>query len=262
MTAAPATKAPAAASPPGRSRRRLLRPSLLSLTIAAVGVSAVAHAMTVAGAAQAGTAATPPTRLGVSIQQSLSERDQEIAKRMRAANLREQSARAAEQRLKADAESRRAQTDAQAKAGADDAEAPKPIEDLARIYQTMKPARAAPIFAALDLDIQTQIARRMRERAVALLMANMDPLSAVRLSMSLAGRRPIALAMPVPAAPPPQVVEARVPPTAPAPRERSPAPSPANERIASAADVRQSAHPRVPTIPAPRVAPEATTVSR
>ncbi|WP_216599957.1 MotE family protein [Sphingomonas sp. AP4-R1] len=258
MTGAPASNAPA----PTRARGRLLRPSLLSLTIAAVGVSAVAHAMTVAGAAQAGASAPPPTRLGVSIQQSMSERDQEIARRMRAATLREQSARAVEQRLKADAESRRAQTDAQAKAGADDAEAPKPIEDLARIYQTMKPARAAPIFAALDLDIQTQIARRMRERAVALLMANMDPLSAVRLSMSLAGRRPIALAVPVTPAAQMQVTETRAQPPAPAPREKASTPAPAGERIASAADARQTTRPRVPTIAAPRVAPEAAPVSR
>jgi flagellar motility protein MotE (MotC chaperone) len=231
---------------------------LLSLTVAAVGVSAVTHAMTATGAVQTASAPLPPpTRLGVSIQQSLAERDQEIAKRMRAAALREQSARATEQRLKADVESRQSQADAQGKAPAPGAPAPQPIQDLAHIYQTMKPARAAPIFAALDIDIQTQIARQMRERAVAQIMANMDPLSAVRLSMALAGRKPIAVAMPQLPSPAP-----RPAPAVSASRSRPNTEYAANDRITTAADGRPTtARPRIAGVTPPRVSASAAPTS-
>lgn len=246
-------------------RRIVMRPSLLSLTAAAAGVSAIAHAMTMAGGAEsAASPFPPPTRMGVSIQQSLSERDQDLVRRTRAANLREQSARATEQRLKAELESRQnplgAPNSAQSSAMAD---APQPIENLARIYQTMKPARAAPIFEALDLDVQTQIAWRMRERAIALIMANMEPDAAVRLSMALAGRRPAPLAFRSPSAlAPAQLAYAGMQPQAPRDRGKpgyAPPPPPTAgslngrpmaERARMAAPA--SARPR---LQAPRVQP-------
>jgi flagellar motility protein MotE (MotC chaperone) len=229
--------------------RTAIRPSLLSLTAAAVGVSAVTHAMTATSVVQTAPPPPPPTRLGVSIQQSLAERDQEIAKRMRAAALREQSARATEQRLKADVEARQTQADPQGKAPAPGGPAPQPIQDLAHIYQTMKPARAAPIFAALDIDIQTQVARQMRERAVAQIMANMDPLSAVRLSMALAGRKPVAVAMPQLPSPDPRPALAASPS-----RSRPNMDYAANDRITTAADGRPTtARPRIAAVTPPRV---------
>ncbi len=246
--AQPARTAAASAGPPRSRWRSAIRPSLLSLTAAAVGVSAVTHAMTATGAVQTiSSPPSPPTRLGVSIQQSLAERDQDIARRMRAAALREQSARATEQRLKADVEARQAPADVPGRAAATGGQAPQPIEDLAHIYQTMKPARAAPIFAALDLDIQMQIARQMRERAVAQMMANMDPLSAVRLSMALAGRKPV----PLPQAPGP---DPRAVPVAATPHERPKAEYAANDGIATAADGRPTtARPRIAAVAPPRV---------
>jgi flagellar motility protein MotE (MotC chaperone) len=238
-----------AADPRPAWRRLLVRPSLLSLTAAAVGISAIAHAVTVAGTTEiAGASAAPPTRMGVSIQQSLAERDQDLARRTRAAILREQSMRAAEQRLKAELQARQAAANpAAGTATGNPAEVPQPIEDLARIYQTMRPARAAPIFAALDLDVQTQIARRMRERAMALIMANMPPDAAVRLSMALAGRRPALTQI------------SQVPATMPMdpPRARTAAEPVLSARpagaLAAGAGPRRAV-PRVPQIAAPRTA--------
>lgn len=171
----------------GRSQllgRMAWKPSLLSLTAGAAMLSAVANAVAV-GAAQDPTS---QTRMGASIQQSLGERDQQIAKQKRALDLREQAMRAAEQRLKADMQAKQGGDPGQ-QAGTPDSEAPQPFDDLARIYQTMKPARAAPIFERLDLEVQVAIAKRMRERAMAMILSNMSPGAAVKLSMALAGRR-------------------------------------------------------------------------
>ena len=54
----------------------------------------------------------------------------------------------------------------------------------------MKPAKAAVIFERLDMEVQTEVAKRMRERSTALIVSNMSPNAAVQLSMALAGKRP------------------------------------------------------------------------
>lgn len=161
------------------------RPSLLVITAGFAGVTAFANAV----------AADPaPTRMGVSIQQSMSERDQALAKQKRNLEMREQATRAAEARLKASVEARKAPAPNAANPANPGGAAPldpnaQPYDDLARIYQTMKPARAAPIFERLDLEVQLQIARHMRERSTALILSNMSPNAAVQLSMALAGQR-------------------------------------------------------------------------
>lgn len=166
--------------------RKFPRPSLLLLTAGVAGLSAIANVVSAAAPADP----APTTRLGASIQQSVRERDAELARQRRALDLREQAARASEARLKADIEARQTEGARGSPANADAEAAPsEPYDELARIYQTMKPARAAPIFERLDLEVQTQVARRMRERAVALIMSNMSANGAVQLSMSLAGRR-------------------------------------------------------------------------
>ncbi|MBB5685257.1 MotE family protein [Sphingobium boeckii] len=172
-----------------RARAFAKRPSLLAITAGFAGLTAFANAMA-AGADPA------PTRMGVSIQQSMGERDQALAKQKRGLELREQATRAAEARLKASVEARKTTAAnaenpalaAQAQAAALEENA-QPFDDLARIYQTMKPGKAAPIFERLDLDVQLQIARRMRERSTALILSSMSPNAAVQLSMALAGHR-------------------------------------------------------------------------
>jgi flagellar motility protein MotE (MotC chaperone) len=183
---------------------------------AVAGISAIANAM----ASAAPSPAEPePTRLGTSIQQSMRERDQALAGQKRALDLREQAQRAAEQRL---------QTDLQATQGTNAGLGGGPAtvyDELARIYQTMKPAKAAPIFERLELDVQLQVARRMRERSTALMLAAMSPDAAVELSMALAGRQVVkAPPKPVEAAPRPQQIGVRagtVPPVDPARSRRS-----------------------------------------
>jgi len=86
----------------------------------------------------------------------------------------EQAAKAGEARLAAEMRARHEQPGSTDPAQGASVEPNQPYDDLARIYQTMKPARAAPIFEKLDLEVQTQVARRMRERSAALLMAAMS----------------------------------------------------------------------------------------
>ncbi|WP_010410974.1 magnesium transporter MgtE N-terminal domain-containing protein [Citromicrobium sp. JLT1363] len=52
----------------------------------------------------------------------------------------------------------------------------------------MKPKQAAPVFEQLDIDVQIAVARKMRERSTAQILAAMTPQGAARLSMALAGK--------------------------------------------------------------------------
>jgi flagellar motility protein MotE (MotC chaperone) len=153
---------------------------LLALTAIAAAVSIVANAV---GAVTAAT--EPATRQGVSIEKDIAAQARSAADRNRALDMREQVARATEERLKANLAE---QTAAAAKpgSGADAAEPGEQYDSLARVYQAMKPARAAPVFEQLAMDVQMQVARRMRDRAMAMILAAMTPDGAAALSMSLA----------------------------------------------------------------------------
>ncbi|AGH49087.1 magnesium transporter, mgtE intracellular region domain-containing protein [Sphingomonas sp. MM-1] len=176
---------------PGVVRDLVRKPSLLSLTAGVAGLSVIANAVAVA--APTAEQPAPASRLGASIQQSVRERDQAIADQKRGLDLREQALRASEARLKADLAQRQAEAAQSAsssgRGGAQGGDGNDSYDDLARIYQTMKPAKAAVIFERLDLDVQTEIARRMRERSTAMIVSNMTPNAAVQLSMALAGKR-------------------------------------------------------------------------
>lgn len=175
------------------------RPTPLMLLGLGAAVSMVAHgvALTAAPSNSQGQ-----TRMGASIQESIAERDRKAAQRARSLDIQEQALRAAEQRIATSPQQAPAATPA-APASAPGAPvgatgngqmandpAEQQFENLARIYQTMKPARAAVVFEKLSLDVQVKIARKMRERSMALIMGAMEPEKAAKLSMALAGRRP------------------------------------------------------------------------
>ena len=176
------------------------RAPLLAMLAGMAAVSIVTNGVAVSAPA------TPETRMGVSIKQSVKDRDRVAAERNRALDLREQAARAAEERLKADMQARQNMP----KPGSKEAEEDSPYDNLARIYQTMKPAKAAQVFEQLELEVQVQVAQRMRDRATASILAGMSPQAAARLSMAMAGKSAVR-----PAARPPLR-----PGTAPAPASR------------------------------------------
>lgn len=163
------------------------RPSLLVMTAMAAGLSIFANGVTAALPALADQ--PQPTRLGSAIQGDLGARDAATKKRNRALDMREQAARAAEARLKADMAARQEAATAAKPAVADAAAPSAPqYDNLARIYQAMKPARAAVVFEQLEMDVQMQVAQKMRDRSTALILASMTPQGAANLSMASARR--------------------------------------------------------------------------
>lgn len=155
----------------------LPRLTLLSLTAAAAAMGVVANTVSFAAGSSADAG---KSRLGSAIERDMSDRDAAQASRSRGLDLREQAARAAEARLQAEMDQRRPGT------GPTPADAP--FDELARIYQAMKPARAAAVFEQLDLEVQMKVAQRMRERSTALIMGAMTPRGAAALTMALARR--------------------------------------------------------------------------
>lgn len=166
----------------------MARPSLLLMTAAASALAVVANATTIASTATQSNA--PKTRLGNSIDQDMSQRDAEAARRKRGLDLREQATKAAQARLEADLAARQKETEAATAPGATANGVTEPadgqFDELARIYQAMKPKAAAVVFEQLDMEVQMKVAQRMRERSTALVMAAMTPKGAAALSMALA----------------------------------------------------------------------------
>lgn len=162
------------------------RLSLLLLTAVVAGTAMVGNAM---GLAAAEPEAAPQTRLGAAIGADIGVRDKAANRRTRALDMREQAVRAAEVRLKGEAVAPApAAGDAGAAAPGAPA-APDQYDNLARIYQAMKPPAAALVLEQLDLDVQRRVAEKMRERSTAMILAAMTPKGAARLTMALAGRR-------------------------------------------------------------------------
>ena len=168
------------------------RPSLLALTAAVAAASAIANGVSAASPTETG-AEPSQTRLGAAIDQDLSARDRAANQRNRALDLREQATRAAEARLKANIDAGQqaeaaAVAQPQGRAGSRAEEQTDQFDDLARIYQAMKPAQAAVVFERLDLYVQMKVAQKMRERSTAMIMGAMTPTAAATLSMALARR--------------------------------------------------------------------------
>lgn len=162
--------------------------SLLFLTAAAASAATVGN--TVGLAAASGEQGAPRSRLGVAIADDMQQRDKAAGRRGRALDLREQAVRAAEVRLGKEAAAPPVAGPASAGGGAP---APDQFDDLARIYQAMKPAAAALVLEQLELEVQMHVAQKMRERSTALILAAMTPKGAAVLTMALARRRAISI---------------------------------------------------------------------
>jgi flagellar motility protein MotE (MotC chaperone) len=69
------------------------------------------------------------------------------------------------------------------------AEKEKSARKLAKMYEAMKPAKAAPILSSLDMEIILEIITRMKEKPAAKIMSYMDAGLAARIStrMSMKG---------------------------------------------------------------------------
>ncbi len=165
----------------------IARPTLLTLLAAATAMSVVTNAVS---AADPAPTPAPQTRLGASIQQDLAARDQQAAQRNRALDLREQAARATEARLQSTLQEQGGRPGPRRGATGQEEQEQDQYAELARIYQAMRPNRAAAVFEQLQMEVQVEVAHRMRERSTALILANMSPRGAAALTMAMARRTP------------------------------------------------------------------------
>ena len=152
---------------------------------AAAGKDPKAPAGPVNGPATGSQAA--PTSAELALLQSLSKRRKDLEKRERELQLRENLLKAAEQRvqkritqLKA-IESRIEKTHKKK-----DEERDKQLAGLVKMYSGMKPKKAAKIFNRLDLEVLKGLAKRIKPRAMAEILAAMETKAAQRLTLELA----------------------------------------------------------------------------
>ncbi|MGB3810186.1 MAG: hypothetical protein WA943_08810, partial [Parvibaculum sp.] len=118
---------------------------------------------------------------------SLTARREDLDKRGKDLDLREQLLSAAEKRV----EDRIAELKAiEAKINGQIAENDKRNEaqmaDVVKMYETMKPKEAARIFERLDMGVLIDVAKRMQPRKMSAVLAVMDPVAAQELTVELA----------------------------------------------------------------------------
>jgi flagellar motility protein MotE (MotC chaperone) len=68
------------------------------------------------------------------------------------------------------------------------AERVKAVTRLAKVYEAMKPEKAAPILATLEMDVVLDIMSRMKERPAARILASMDAGLAAQISARLSNK--------------------------------------------------------------------------
>ncbi|QDX25757.1 hypothetical protein FPZ54_06805 [Sphingomonas suaedae] len=165
-----------------------MRVPFLLLLVGAAGIGAIANG--VDAAVTVGQSVVPKTRLGTQIEGELSDAQRKEAERRRTLDLREQALKAARLRLQRQQQAQKQAATATPSPTTDASQAAPAAEerysDLARIFQSMKPAKAAPVFEKLTPEVQFQVAQRMRDRNAALMMQAMSPEAAATLGMALA----------------------------------------------------------------------------
>ena len=72
--------------------------------------------------------------------------------------------------------------------GEADEKAQAEVDRLVRIYEAMRPKDAAAVMAQLDDKVRLPVAGKMKERALAAILAQMPPAEAKKLTEKLAGR--------------------------------------------------------------------------
>jgi flagellar motility protein MotE (MotC chaperone) len=156
------------------------RVKLLHLTALSALGSTVALGTAIAGEV------LPTSRLGASISDNLAERDRAAAEEKRRTRLQQQAIQAAEARLREQLAAANPQPLSGGAAGVASDPPDESINNLARIFQAMKPAKAAVVMEKLSIDMQVRISRQIRERSMGLIMGAMSPDGAAMLSAAFA----------------------------------------------------------------------------
>lgn len=121
--------------------------------------------------------------------QDLRKRRRELEKREQDAALREQLLASTERRIDEKiAQLQTLETRIETLVETHKSQENEQLASIVKVYESMKPKDAAPIFQRLDLEIQMQVATRMKDRSMAALLSEMDPDAAKTLTTRLATR--------------------------------------------------------------------------
>lgn len=117
----------------------------------------------------------------------LGDRRKMLERRQEELDLREQLLKAAESRLeKRIGELKALETKIDNDVVKKEEEKAAKLKDLVKMYESMKAKSAARIFDRLDLDVLVPVAKQMKPRKLADVMARMKPETAERLTVALA----------------------------------------------------------------------------
>ena len=130
------------------------------------------------------------TQTEIDLLQQLAERREALDARAREMEMREAMLQAAESRIDKKVEELKTLQDTiEDLIATYDEEQEAKVASLVKIYENMKPKDAARIFEQLDMDTLLMVAERMKERALAPIMADMDPGRARDITVDLARRQ-------------------------------------------------------------------------
>jgi flagellar motility protein MotE (MotC chaperone) len=131
----------------------------------------------------------PISRVAADLSREATAKPINSADRERQIQLREGLLAASESRINAKlAELKSLEEKNKSTAGAIPDKLNSPLISVVKIYETMKPKDAARIFEKLDLNVQLSVASKMKERAMAAMLAEMSPDSARRLTMEMVAK--------------------------------------------------------------------------
>ncbi|MCE9650686.1 MAG: hypothetical protein K8R18_13785 [Parvibaculum sp.] len=118
---------------------------------------------------------------------SLTARREEIDKRAKDLDLREQMLSAAEKRVEDRiTELKAIEAKINSQIAGNDKQNEERLASVVKMYETMKPKDAARIFERLDMGVLIDVAKRMEPRKMSAVLAVMDPVAAQELTVELA----------------------------------------------------------------------------
>jgi flagellar motility protein MotE (MotC chaperone) len=127
------------------------------------------------------------TKSEVTVLESLSARREELDRRGKTLDTREQLLNAAEKRVEERiAELKDIEARINVRIGAQDEQNEGRLAGVVSMYETMKPKDAARIFERLDMGVLIEVAKRMEPRKMSAVLAQMDPVAAQDLTVELA----------------------------------------------------------------------------
>lgn len=172
--------------------------SLIAIAFAASGAIRIGFGVgeAMARAPETTGAAAPPMQCQeppLAVATALSEREAALTRREAALEERLAALDLAEAAIDARlAELRAAEADLKKVVDVSDGAAEEDLSRLTAVYEAMKPAEAAALFAAMPVDFSAGFLGRMRPEAAAAVLAGMPPETAFAISATIAGRNALA----------------------------------------------------------------------